>query len=334
MGGDYGPSVVVPAALIALEKNRSLQLILVGDEQAIRQELKAADAEQHPRIAIKHTTQIVTMDESPALALRNKKDSSLRVAVNLVHQKEAHACVSSGNTGALMATSKFVLKTLPGVDRPAIISALPTMDRKNTVRMLDLGANVDSSPEHLVQFAVMGSVVASAISGISNPKVGLLNIGTEAIKGNEQVKKAAKLLEEQTIINFVGNIEGDQIFSGDVDIIVCDGFAGNISLKTSEGAVALIFHYLRQSFERNLFTKMFGLIAKYVLRDMKAQLDPDNYNGACLVGLKGIVVKSHGSAKTQAFANAINEAILLVAQKVTEQIETHVASALQQQDAQ
>ena len=258
----------------------------------------------------------------------------MRVAVNLVRDKEAHACVSSGNTGALMATAKFVLKTLPGIDRPAIIASFPTMDRSKTVRMLDLGANVDSSPEHLLQFAVMGSIVASAVENNQNPKVALLNIGTGAIKGNEQVKKATALLTEQQHINFIGNVEGDQIYSGDVDVIVSDGFVGNVALKTSEGAVALIFHYLRQSFERNLFTKIFGLIAKYVLRDMKTQLDPNNYNGACLIGLKGIVVKSHGGAKTEAFANAINEAILLVAQNVTEQIESRITSILPQQDSQ
>ena len=332
MGGDFGPSVVVPAALIALEKNPSLRLVLVGNEHEIRKYLKQNQAESHSRVSIHAASQIVTMDESPAIPLRTKKDSSMRVAVNLVKENEVRACVSAGNTGALMGTARFVLKTIPGIDRPAIITGFPTIDENKTVRMLDLGGNVDCSPEHLLQFAIMGSIVANAVDHINKPKIGLLNIGSEVIKGNEQVKAAAKLLSEQKKLNFIGNIEGDQIYSTKADVIVCDGFAGNVSLKSSEGAVQLILHYLRQSFEKNLLTKMMGCIAKPILRDLKNKIDPNNFNGACFVGLNGIVVKSHGGAGVDAFANAINEAILLVAQDVPEQIKSHIGDIINTQD--
>ena len=332
MGGDFGPSVVVPAALIALEKNPSLSLVLVGNEPEIRKNLQKLDAENHSRISIHAASQVVTMDESPAMALRNKKDSSMRVAINLVKNKEVRACISAGNTGALMGTARFVLKTIPGIDRPAIITGFPTINETKTVRMLDLGGNVDCSPEHLLQFAIMGSIVASAIDHIDNPKIGLLNIGSEVIKGNEQVKLAAKRLSEQKNINFIGNIEGDQIYSANADVIVCDGFVGNVALKSSEGAVQLILHYLRKGFEKNLLTKLIGYIAKPILKDLKNKIDPNNFNGACFVGLNGIVVKSHGGAGIHAFANAINEAILLVAQDVPEQIKSHIGDIINTQD--
>jgi len=332
MGGDFGPSVVVPAALIALDKNPSLALTLVGDEHEIRKHLHQHKAENHTRLSIKHATQVVTMDESPAHALRNKKDSSMRVAINLVKEKTVKACISAGNTGALMGTAKFVLKTIPGIDRPAIITGFPTVVIDKTVRVLDLGGNVDCSPEHLLQFAVMGSIVASAVDYIDKPKVGLLNIGSEAIKGNEQVKKASALLASHPHLNFMGNIEADQIYMGNTDVIVCDGFVGNVALKASEGAVALILHYLRHSFAKNFITKMIGAFAKPVLMNLKDQIDPTNFNGACFVGLKGIVVKSHGGANVEAFANAINETILLVAQNVPEQIELRISSLLESQD--
>lgn len=324
MGGDFGPSVVVPAAVLSVKRHPNLTLILVGDEQVLRQYLRKCQAIRHPRLQVYHTSQVVEMDELPSLALKNKKDSSMRVAINLVKAQKAQACVSAGNTGALMATARFVLKTIPGIDRPAIITAFPTMRTNQIVRMLDLGANVDSSPEHLLQFAMMGAVVATAVSGIQKPRVGLLNIGSEAIKGNEQVKKTTALIAEHPAIHFIGNIEGDHIYKGVADVIVCDGFVGNVALKTSEGTIQLIFYYLRQVFGRNMFTRLMGYLCKPIFKQLKQCIDPTNFNGASLVGLKGIVVKSHGGAHIPAFANAISEAILLILQNVPEKIETHL----------
>jgi phosphate acyltransferase len=328
MGGDFGPSVVVPAAALCIKNNSSLELILVGNEKILREYLQKSAVADHPRLKIQHASEVVAMDESPALALRNKKDSSMRVAIDLVKEKRAHACVSAGNTGALMATARFVLKTISGIDRPAIITSFPTTQPNRIVRMLDLGANVDCTPEHLLQFAVMGSIVASAVSGIHSPKLAVLNIGTEAIKGNEQVKQASELISKHPQLNFVGNVEGDHIFKGDVDVIVCDGFIGNIALKSSEGAVQLIFYYLRYFFEYNGLTKIMAFLCKPIFKRLKKEIDPTNFNGASLVGLKGIVVKSHGSANIPAFVNAIEEAVMLISQNVPEKIEAHVSEFL------
>ena len=279
--------------------------------------IAAAGAADNQRLIIHHASQKVEMDELASSALRNKKDSSMRVALNLVKNGAADACVSAGNTGALMATSRFVLKMLPGIDRPAICTSLPSMTGHTW--MLDLGANVDCDTEHLFQFALMGSVLADAVDGNKEPRVGLLNIGEEEIKGNEQVKEAAQLLMA-TIPNYAGFAEGDDIYKGNFDVIVCDGFVGNVSLKTSEGVAKMIADFIKQEFSRNIFTRLAGLCAMPVLKAFKKRIDPRRYNGASLLGLRGIVIKSHGSADALAFANAIKVAILEVRENVPERI--------------
>jgi len=330
MGGDHGPDIIIPAAVSALKRHPNVKLILVGDEEVLKAKLQTHQLENETRLEIHHASQQVAMDESPALALRGKKDSSMRVAINLVKEGAAAACVSAGNTGALMATAKFVLKTLRGIDRPAIISALPTT--RGHTYMLDLGGNVDSSAEQLVQFAIMGSVLAKSIEGRKNPSIGLLNIGSEDIKGNEQVKKAASLLNE-TDLNYAGFVEGDGLYRGEVDVVVCDGFVGNIALKSSEGVVHMMKHYLRESFTRNIFTKLIGLIASPVLKHFSNQLDPRAYNGANFIGLNGIVIKSHGGADEVGFANAIHIAILEAELDVPKNISEHLDVIIQGQAA-
>jgi glycerol-3-phosphate acyltransferase PlsX len=330
MGGDHGPDVIIPAAVTALERHPNINLILVGDKDVLEAKLQSHQLENETRLQIHHASQQVEMDESPALALRGKKDSSMRVAINLVKDGTASACVSAGNTGALMATAKFVLKTLPGIERPAIVSALPTM--KGHTYVLDLGANVDSSSEQLVQFAIMGSVLAESIDGRENPTIGLLNIGSEEMKGNERVKEAASLLNK-TDLNYTGFVEGDGLFRGEVDVVVCDGFVGNVALKSSEGVVHMMRHYLRESFTRNIFTKMIGLIASPVLKHFSKQLDPRAYNGANFIGLNGIVIKSHGGADEVGFANAIHIAILEAELDVPKNISHHLDIILQGQAA-
>jgi glycerol-3-phosphate acyltransferase PlsX len=270
------------------------------------------------------------MDELPSQALRFKKDSSMRVAINLVKSGEADACVSAGNTGALMATARFVLKTLPGIDRPAICTTIPA--RRGHTHVLDLGANVDSKAEHLLQFAVMGSVLVNAVDNIEAPRVALLNIGEEEIKGNEQVKQAAALLGASPI-HYVGFVEGDGIFLEDVDVVVCDGFVGNVALKTSEGVAQLIRHYMEQEFKRNLLTRLAGLAALPVLRAFARRIDPRRYNGASLLGLQGTVVKSHGGADALAFANAIKIAMLEVQKAVPQRIAKHLVALQAQRQA-
>lgn len=329
MGGDIGPSVTVPAAVFVLAKYPDLRLILVGDQDEIAQALKPHTYDS-TRLTIHHTTQRVAMDESPSLALRNKKDSSMRVAINLVKEGGADACVSAGNTGALMATARFVLKTLPGIDRPAIISAFPTRIVGRHTRVLDLGANVDSSAEALVQFAVMGSVLASAVDNIPNPKVGLLNIGEEEIKGNEQVKQTAQLLESSKIVNYTGYIEADAMFEGEIDIIVCDGFVGNVALKSIEGILSFFRDTMKEAFMRNIFTKIIGLMTKPILKILKKRFDPGQYNGATLIGLQGTVIKSHGGANIPAFTHAIEEAIMGAEKNIPERIRHQVAQLLNQ----
>lgn len=308
MGGDHGPSIIIPAALKSLRKYPKLKLILVGEEKGLKEHLRTIGALSHERLLIHHASQTVGMDELPSQALRNKKDSSMRVAINLVKELKAQACVSAGNTGALIATARFVLKTLPGIDRPALISELPTLGRRT--RVLDLGANIDSYAENLFQFAVMGSVLAAVEDNIESPSVGLLNIGAEEIKGNDQVKQAAQLLTGNDAVNYIGFVEGDDIFKGLTDIIVCDGFVGNIALKASEGTAQLINSYIKQGFKRNFLTKLAGLISYPVLKMLEKDVDPARYNGASILGLNGIVIKSHGSADVLAYSCAIDEAIM------------------------
>ncbi|EIJ36940.1 phosphate acyltransferase PlsX [Thiothrix nivea] len=325
MGGDHGLSVVVPAALEALKKFDDIALILVGDEAQIQATLAEHKAATSGRLAIRHASQVVAMDEMPAHAMKNKKDSSMRVAINLVKAGEAEAAVSAGNTGALMATARFVLKTLPGIDRPAICTVIPSMH--GHTHMLDLGANVDSEAEHLYQFALMGSELAKAIDNNPNPKVGLLNIGQEAIKGNEQVKAANALLRESPL-NYIGYVEGDDIYHGDVDVVVCDGFVGNVALKTSEGLAKMVSAQLKANYSANLFTKLAALISLPVLKSFRRKFDPRRYNGASLLGLQGIVVKSHGGADSFAYANAIGIARTEIIEKVPQRINKQLESLL------
>lgn len=326
IGGDHGPSVTVPAAISALQDAPELNLILVGDQETLQHALQQhAGSENISRLSIHHASQRVEMDELPSQALRGKKDSSMRVALNLVKDGTAMACVSAGNTGALMATARYVLKTLPGIDRPAIISALPTI--KGHTHMLDLGANVDSCADHLFQFAVMGSILTSAVDNIQHPTVGLLNIGEEEIKGNERIKEAGRLLSASNI-NYVGFIEGDDIFKGTVDVVVCDGFDGNVALKTSEGLAHMVSYYMKQEFMRSMWTRLAGLIARPVLQAFRNRIDPARHNGASLVGLNGIVIKSHGGADARSFATAIKEAAIEIHKNVPEQIGQHIEAML------
>lgn len=322
MGGDHGPHVTVPAALEALKQHNEINIVLVGLADAIEAELRARKAEVGPRLRIHHASEVVAMDESPQSALRNKKDSSMRVAIDLVKSGEANACVSAGNTGALMATARFVLKTLPGIDRPAIASALPSA--KGQVWMMDLGANADCTAEHLLQFAIMGAMLVSCVEHKERPSVGLLNIGSEDIKGNEVVKQAGELLRASHL-NFYGNVEGNDIYKGTTDLVVCDGFVGNVALKTSEGLAQLMGRMLTAEFKRNWLTKLIALIAMPVLRAFKRRMDPRRYNGASLLGLRGIVVKSHGGADSFAFEHAIDTAIEEarngVLRRITDQLE-------------
>lgn len=320
MGGDHGPGVVVPAALDFLEETPDVKLILVGDQDAIRREL--GDKVRPQRLSIQHASQLVAMDELPSKALRNKKDSSMRVAIDLVKAGTAQACVSAGNTGALMATARFVLKTLPGVDRPAIITAVPA--QRGSTHLLDLGANVDCTAIHLFQFAVMGSELVTAVEGLPAPKVGLLNIGQEEIKGNEQVKKAHELLIASDL-NYIGYVEGDDVYLGDVDVVVMDGFVGNVALKTSEGVAKLLGRFLSKSFKQSWLTRLSGLAALPTINRFRRTYDPRRYNGASLLGLRGIVIKSHGGADRIAFENAIRIAEKEIHCNVPERIAHQVA---------
>ncbi|MBA3582060.1 MAG: phosphate acyltransferase PlsX [Gammaproteobacteria bacterium] len=326
MSGDHGPQVTVPAALTIAKEYPNLHLILVGQTPVLESILKI-----HPdyaacveRITIQHASEIVAMDDPPAQAMRNKKDSSMRVMINLVKEGKAHACVSAGNTGALMATARFVLKMIPGIDRPAICSPLPAMQGRTYI--LDLGANVDCTAEHLQQFAIMGSVLASAVTGIVRPRVGLLNIGEEDIKGNEVVKETSVLLNKSSL-NYIGYVEANDIFTRKADVVVADGFVGNVLLKTAEGTAKLMAHFMEAEFKRNLFSKVGALCALPALRGLKKRMDPRMYNGASLLGLQGIVVKSHGGADQVAFAAAIRVAVLEVEHNVLSHIAAGISSA-------
>ena len=317
MGGDYGPSEIIPAALFSLKKYKQLNLILVGKEETLREELKKHSSLGHERISISHASEIVAMDEPPSQALRSKKESSMRIAIELVRDGHAKACVSAGNTGALMATARFILKMLPGMDRPAICTTLP--GKKGYTHVLDLGANVDSSSEQLFQFAIMGAQLASAVKNKDNPTIALLNIGEENIKGNDRVKQAATLLEESHL-NYVGYVEGNNLYTGDVDVIVCDGFVGNVAIKASEGVASFLRHHVNKAFMSNIYSRFAALIAMPVLKSLESKIDPKRYNGASLLGLRGIVIKSHGGAERVSFATAIDEAIIEVKNNIPERI--------------
>ncbi|MEE9303931.1 MAG: phosphate acyltransferase PlsX [Thiotrichaceae bacterium] len=329
MGGDHGLSVVVPAALEALKKHDDIILTLVGDESKIHQQLASSQSEENERLLVHHASQQVDMGEPPADALRKKKDSSMRVAINLIKENKVDAMVSAGNTGALMATARFVLKMIPGVDRPAICTIMPTSN--GHTHILDLGANVDCKAEHLYQFAVMGSILAESIDKKGASKVGLLNVGQEAIKGNEQVKQTDALLREAKGLNYIGYVEGDDIFHGDVDVVVCDGFVGNITLKTIEGLARMLTQELKAEFKKNIFTKMAALLSLPVLKSFGNRFDPRNYNGASFLGLQGTVIKSHGGMDSVGYANAISIARSEAISQVPQTIKQQLAKMLEKQ---
>ncbi len=319
MSGDLGAGVVVTAARAIVARYPHVTLDLVGDRATLEQLLGAS----HPRIDIVHAEQVVAMDEPPADALRRKKRSSMRLAIDRVKAGEADACVSAGNTGALMATAKFVLKTVSDIERPAIMAELPAKD--GGVYVLDVGANASCTAGQLYQFAIMGSIVCADLSGIDAPRVALLNIGAEDIKGNEVVREAAALIDASPV-NYVGFVEGDAVCGGGVDVVVTDGFTGNVALKTMEGTATLIAHFMRQSFTRSLWSRLQAAVARPSLKHLRATLDPRAYNGASFVGLNGIVIKSHGGADAIAFEHAIETALLEVQKNVPAEIARWLAS--------
>ena len=338
MGGDHGLKVTVPAVKMALSRHEDVSLLLVGDEAKMKPYLKKYRLLDHPRLRTQHASEIVEMGESPSSALRGKKDSSMRVAINLVKEGNAQACVSAGNTGALMATARFVLKTLPGIDRPAIVYAIPTLDQKthqySSVYMLDLGANIDCNEQHLFQFAVMGSVLSKAVNGVDKPRVALLNIGVEEIKGHQVIQNAAKLISESGILNYTGFVEGSDIFKNRADVIVCDGFVGNVALKTIEGAVKFVAQTFKISIHKHIFNKILGLLCLPLLSDVRRVFDMRQYNGATFIGLNGVVIKSHGGALEAAFATAISQAVKEVKKDVLNEISQSVGSLLGKQNQQ
>ncbi len=317
MSGDLGPGVVVAAARQALRRHAALAIVLVGDEAVLGSLVAEHGGNDDGRLAVRHASEIVTMSDGPVDALRRKKQSSMRVAVDLVKQGEAQACVSAGNTGALMAIAKFVLKTVEGIDRPAILAEMPA--RGGSVHMLDLGANADCTAEQLFQFAMMGSVVTGDVRGLQNPRVALLNIGEEEIKGDQTVKAAAALLAASGL-NYVGYVEGNGIISGKTDVVVTDGFTGNVALKTMEGTAGFISEMLKAAFTETWLSRLQALTARGVLGRLRARLDARQYNGASLVGLTGIVVKSHGSADEVSFLHAIETAVVEVEHDLPSQI--------------
>ncbi|WP_114810267.1 phosphate acyltransferase PlsX [Paraburkholderia kururiensis] len=317
MGGDHGPSVTVPAAVHFVRAHPDAHLMLVGVETAIRAQLKKLKALDDPALSVVAATEVVAMDDPVEVALRKKKDSSMRVALNRVKDGEAQACISAGNTGALMAVSRYVLKTLPGIERPAIAFAMPNPHGYTT--MLDLGANVDCGPQHLLQFAEMGHALVSALEGKERPSIALLNIGEEVIKGNETIKRAGELLRASTL-NFRGNVEGNDIYKGTVDVIVCDGFVGNVALKTSEGLAQILADIIKEEFGRSWLTKLMALAALPVLSRFKKRVDYRQYNGAALLGLRSLVIKSHGSADAYAFEWAIKRGYDAVKNGVVERL--------------
>ena len=328
MSGDHGASVIMPAALGALQEMDDIHLLLVGDEAVVAAHMRHWPESVRPRAQVIHASQTVAMEELPAVALRNKRDSSMRKSIDLVKEGSASACVSAGNTGALMATARYVLKTLAGIDRPAIATALPSLF--GHTHMLDLGANVDVEAAHLYQFAVMGSVLVTAIDGLETPRVGLLNIGSEAIKGNDRVREAAHLLEGSSL-NYIGFVEGNDVYCSDVDVVVCDGFVGNVALKTSEGVARMIADNIRTEFKRSWITRLRGLVALPVLNRFRNRIDPRRYNGASLLGLQGIVIKSHGGADEVAFQNAIRIARKEAEANVPQRIDKQLGRMLRQE---
>ncbi|MCO7187141.1 MULTISPECIES: phosphate acyltransferase PlsX [unclassified Pseudoalteromonas] len=319
MGGDYGPRSSIPAAIAAVEKHPRLILLLCGNRSVLEDALEKANALSHPRLIVKHCDEVVTNTCDPAQALRNKRNSSMRVALDLVKAGQAQACVSSGNTGALLSMAHYVLKMLPGIKRPALITSVPT-EKKQPVYLLDLGANVQCDPETLLQFAIMGSIVAGAALKLDKPKVHLLNIGLEDIKGHDGIKQAAKLMQDCKVINYQGYCEGSDIFSGKSDVIVCEGFVGNVALKTCEGIAKLIMFKFTKALKKHLFYRCLAFLLRPVIKKLYKRVNPDQYNGASLVGLRGIVVKSHGNASKKAFMAAIEEAAREIDRRIPDKI--------------
>ncbi len=317
MGGDFGPRSIVQASIACLSATPSLHLTLVGQPSQLEPLIASHPAVDHARLTITPAAEVVTMDERPSQALRGKPDSSMRVALQLLRDDKVQACVSAGNTGALMALSRHVLKTLPGIDRPAMVAAIPT--QRGYCQLLDLGANVDCSAENLFQFAVMGAVAAEAL-GVVRPRVALLNVGTEDIKGNQQVKLAASLLQQARGLNYIGFIEGDGLYRGEADVVVCDGFVGNILLKSSEGLATMIAARIEALFRQSLASRLVGALALPLLKRLKADLAPARHNGASFLGLQGIVVKSHGSAGVEGFQSAIARALIEIQENLPERL--------------
>ncbi len=325
MGGDFGPRCIVPACLSAMAENPSLELILVGQAPVLEEILSRQPSVDRARLRVEHASEIIAMDERPAQALRNKPDSSMRQALELVRQGRAQACVSAGNTGALMALARYVLKTLPGIDRPAMVTGIPTQAGRTL--LLDLGANVDCSAEHLYQFAVMGAVAAE-VQGTLRPRIALLNVGTEDIKGNQQVKLAASLLQQADELNYCGFIEGDGLYRGEADVVVCDGFVGNILLKSSEGLVTMLSARIASLFKESLGSRLVGSLAMPLLRRLQDELAPAQHNGASFLGLQGIVVKSHGGADEEAFKVAIARAVVEVRENLPQRLHSRLGNLL------
>lgn len=325
MGGDFGPRSIVQASLACLSVTPSLHLTLVGQPSILEDLIASQSAVDRARLTIAPALDVIGMDEKPSQALRGKPDSSMRVALELLRDGKVQACVSAGNTGALMALSRHVLKTLPGIDRPAMVAAIPT--QRGYCQLLDLGANVDCSAEHLFQFAVMGSVAAQTL-GVVRPRVALLNIGTEDIKGNQQVKLAATLLQNARGLNYIGFVEGDGLYRGEADVVVCDGFVGNILLKSSEGLATMIAGRVEALFRKNLATKLVGALALPLMKRLQADLAPARHNGASFLGLQGIVVKSHGSAGVQGFQSAIQRALIEIQENLPQRLHGRLADLL------
>lgn len=326
MGGDFGPSVTVPASLQVLSRHPLLEITLVGQRRVLEPFLRSVDDSLRSRLRLEDAEQVVSMDDIPSSALRHKKQSSMRLAIECVAAGQADACVSAGNTGALMAMGWYVLKMLDGIDRPAICSVIPTVS--GHAYLLDVGANVDSPAESLYQFAVMGSALCAALDGVPRPRVALLNIGEEQNKGNEQVRLGHARLQQATGLNYVGFVEGDDLYSGQADVIVCDGFAGNIALKASEGTARLVARLAREVVGGAWWTRVLALVAAPLLRRMVHAIDPAGYNGACLLGLRGVVVKSHGGADVAAFGNALERAMEAVRTRMLARISERLAHAV------
>ncbi|OMH32653.1 phosphate acyltransferase PlsX [Motiliproteus sp. MSK22-1] len=326
MSGDFGPHVIVPSALEFLTRYNDCHLLLVGDQNQLRSLINQHSASANTNLEVIHTDEVVGMDEKPSLALRKRKASSLYRSIALVSEGIADASVSAGNTGAMMAMGRYLLQTHAGIDRPAIASELPT--REGHCYMLDLGANVDCSAEHLFQFALMGSVLSEAVDGRQHPKVGLLNVGTEKVKGNEQVKLASRLIQEHSQLNYIGYIEGNDIYAGKADVVICDGFVGNIALKSSEGLARLMGRSLNVAFNQSLYRRALRWLAAPVLKELQELIDPSKRNGASLLGLQGVVIKSHGSANHSCFIHAIEQARAEVVSGLSQRLNDRLATMI------